>query len=301
MLCPISHLSNESFFVINLGDELSSDSSNEVFQSEIESVGKETMKIDGPVLAGLLLSLCFLCLLNMNGECMETAKQPLALRARLGVSELVLGSELKPTVSLVNVSGKALKLEYLKPSIVVPEIWDVSSKQRILNAPTYVYDQVSARQETLLAPDEELELFSLPIFLSKQSPPTSRPDHLQGFWATLPGTFRLKYSVTLKNFLPSASGEVHADELEITVIDQAKELTGTLFFENGKGYYLSLGTKGGKGSVWLMLSENKILVGQLQDLLGSEIKVRGRLQRMPENARGAIPSGALYFSNFEIK
>lgn len=238
----------------------------------------------------------------MTADCEELPKQPLALRASLDNTRIEIGTELQPSVSLVNVSGKPLKLVYMRPSIVVPEIWDLASKERVLNAPTYVYDQICARQEITLEPKDELELFSLPVLVAKRSPPSlSRTNYLQGFWATLPGNFALKYSVQLNNFLPSAAGELHAEDLEVTVVDPAKELIGILRFEPGRGYYLEMGTKGGKGLVWLQISENKILVQRLASFVGSEIKVAGCLQRMPTNVRGSIPSGDLYLSDCQVR
>jgi hypothetical protein len=228
-------------------------------------------------------------------------QQPLALGARLDNRRIEIGTELAPTVSLRNVSGKPLKLVYGQPSIVVPEIWDVASNERVLNAPTYVYDVARRSEETTLAPNEELILFPVPVLTTNQSLPAARSDHLRGYWAPLPGNFALKYSVQVKDFLPSGTGELHAEDLEITVVDPAKELVGVLFFEAGRGYYLAMGTKGGKSFVWLQISKNKIVVQKLASLVGSEVKVAGCLQRMPTNVSGSIPAGALYLSDCQIK
>lgn len=261
--------------------------------------------------------LIFCGLTIMNAECKPTTKQPLALVAHIDGSTFDVGAELRPMVSIVNVSGKSLALEFMKPSIVVPEIWDAISSKRITDAPAYVYDQVCARQTAVLAPNEELSLFSMPILIARQSPHSLRSDHLQAFWATLPGDFTLKYSVSLDTFLPGSAGQIQAKDILITVIDPSKELSGQLCFEQGRGYYLSMGTKGGKGIVWLQASDNKILVGKLAGLVGSQITVSGTLRRMPANKRAntlanrtantqpntpvPIPAGELYFSRFQIK
>lgn len=170
----------------------------------------------------ILVLLFFFGIICMGAECKDENKPRLAIRANLEGNSVVIGTELKPTISLVNISGKPLKLQYLKPSIVVPEIWDAKTNQRILNAPTYVYDQICASQESVLAPNEVFDLFSLPILIARESPPKEQINHLHGFWAPKPGVYILKYSVPLKNFLADATGELHAASLKVVVIDAAK-------------------------------------------------------------------------------
>lgn len=243
------------------------------------------------------------CVMVLGTEslCKENMKPPLALHATLDYAQISVGTEVRPSVSLVNVSNRPVKLEYLKPSIVVPEIWDVVSNERVLNAPTYVYDQICAHQTVTLNPNDEVALYALPILIAKQSPPQERDGHLRAFWATLPGEFALKYSVDLKSFLAAGSGEIHAKDLEITVIDPDKQVVGRLSFDESTGYYLEMGTKGGKGSIWLQPGEDKTLLQRLARLLGSQITVSGCLKRMGVHNPGRIPSGALYLTQPQVK
>ncbi|CAN5282808.1 hypothetical protein BH10CYA1_BH10CYA1_46240 [soil metagenome] len=159
----------------------------------------------------------------LSANCQPTKKQQLTLITHLEGDKIDLGTVLKPMVSLVNVSGKPLELKYMKPSIVVPEIWDATTNKRVLSAPTYVYDQICTPQKTTLAPNEELDLFSMPILIAKQPLPSVRTNNLQAFWATLPGNFILKYSVPINSFLPGSAGQLRAKEIRITVSDPSKK------------------------------------------------------------------------------
>lgn len=236
----------------------------------------------------------------MSAHSNETVKPPLVLEASLDQTSIDLDTELRPHVSLINASEKPVKVEYLRGSAVVPEIWDRSNNTRCLNAPTFVFSQICAREETLLAPKASLTLNSLPIYFGKKSPPDSKVNYTRAFWATLPGSFALKYSVNLRDFLPGTAGELHAPNINITISDPSKKLLGQLFFEPGKGYYVAMGTKGGKGTAWLLPSENKLLVRQLDKLVGSQISVQGRLQRMDPHSRGTVPPGELYMTGLKI-
>lgn len=168
---------------------------------------------------GLVVVLLFYSVVTaVNGKSKEIDSKPvLALKAGFDKSSVEIPSEIRPDLMLVNISDKPLKLEYMKPLIVVPEIWDLKSNKRISNAPAFVYDQICTRQETLLYPGKELQLFSLPILIAKQSPSSCRTDRLRGFWTAQPGSYVLKYSVQLKNFLPGECGELHAGDIKINV------------------------------------------------------------------------------------
>ncbi|MBX9668114.1 MAG: hypothetical protein K2X93_10870 [Candidatus Obscuribacterales bacterium] len=189
----------------------------------------------------------FMCLTGfcMSARSSETVKPPLVLEASLDQTSIDLDTELRPHVRLINVSAKPVKVEYLRGSAVVPEIWDRSNNTRCLNAPTFVFSKICAREETLLAPKASLTLSSLPIYIGKKSPPESKVN-THAFWATLPGSFALKYSVNLRDFLPGTAGELHAPNINVTISDPSQKLLGQLFFEPGKGYYVAMGTKGGK-------------------------------------------------------
>ncbi len=232
---------------------------------------------------------------GMSVESKETA-QPLALRAELNES-LELGGEIRPIVSLVNVSGKPLKVEFLRPSIAVPEIFDESGKR--LHAPSYVYDQICARTEKTLAPNEDLGLFSLPIMLRSQKLPAQSEPGLRGYWEATPGKYTLKYSVQMKDFVPGGSGVLHASDLHVTVTDGKKDVTGVLSFEHGKGYYVT--TKDKKEQIWLQIAEDKILVARLHSNVGHEIKVRGSAGKTrAAGSISAFPPNSHYIHDFEI-
>jgi len=240
--------------------------------------------------------------LNMTtSECnAQNSKQPLILKASVDSEIVAVGNELKPIVSVKNVSRKPLDLEYLRPLLVVPTIWDAISNESVQNAPTYVYSLIRANEKTTLPPENEFDLFAIPILIKQQSTSPDNIKHLHAFWATLPGTYVLKYTVPLKNLIPDADGELQASTT-ITVIDPKKELSGTLSFEDGKGYYLSMGTKGGKGSIWLSTKDEDTLK-RLKNSTGKELKVQGCLQRMPlKKSKSSVPAGSLYFSEFQIK
>ncbi|MBX9668113.1 MAG: hypothetical protein K2X93_10865 [Candidatus Obscuribacterales bacterium] len=50
----------------------------------------------------------------------------------------------------------------------------------------------------------------------------------------------------------------------------------------------------------MLPSEDKLLVRQLDKLVGSQISVQGRLQRMDPRSRGNVPPGELYMTGFNI-
>lgn len=74
------------------------------------------------------------------------------------------------------------------------------------------------------------------------------------------------------------------------------EIRGTLTFEAGRGYVVTVKTT----RVWLRISENKVLVRQLESLTNKTVTVRGALQQMDTTSRGSVPSGALYVDDFTI-
>jgi len=81
-------------------------------------------------------------------------------------------------------------------------------------------------------------------------------------------------------------------------------VTGTLQFENGRGYFISVkSTKhsGWNNRVWLAVSEDKIMVRQLQGLEGKSITVKGELEQMPANVQAAVPVHGMYLRTFEIE
>jgi len=81
-------------------------------------------------------------------------------------------------------------------------------------------------------------------------------------------------------------------------------VTGTLQFENGRGYFISVKSKkhsGWNNRVWLAVSEDKIMVRQLQGLEGKSTTVKGELEQMPANVQAAVPPHGMYLRTFEIE
>lgn len=246
--------------------------------------------------------LIFLMGLTMTtSDCKEqNSKQPLILKASVDSETVAVGTDLAPIVMVKNISRQPVDIEYLRPLLVVPTILDAITNERVENAPTYVYDQICAFEKTTLRPENEFDLFAIPILIKQQSTSPDKIKHLHAFWATLPGKYELKYSVPLKSLIPSADGELRAS-VTVTIIDPNKELGGTLSFEDGKGYYLSMGTKGGKGSIWLS-TKDKDTLKRLEKSIGAELKVQGCLQRMAKSSEtSTFPVGSLYLSDFQIK
>jgi hypothetical protein len=74
------------------------------------------------------------------------------------------------------------------------------------------------------------------------------------------------------------------------------EIKGTLNFDHG--YFVSI--KFGEDPqselrVWLLISENKALVRQLEGLTGKEVVVKGNIRQMPQNAKATVPPLGLFF------
>ena len=82
------------------------------------------------------------------------------------------------------------------------------------------------------------------------------------------------------------------------------EVRGTLRFESGRGYFIAVKpTKQTEQEmrVWLWISENKVLVRQLQGLNGKEVLATGKLAQLPEGHHANVPPLGLYLSRFQIK
>jgi hypothetical protein len=86
------------------------------------------------------------------------------------------------------------------------------------------------------------------------------------------------------------------------------EVSGQLKFENGRGYYiLTREAKQGKAHptetrVWLWVSENKVLVRELQGLMGKEVVATGPLYQMPAETQTSIPPLGMYLpEGFKIE
>jgi hypothetical protein len=65
---------------------------------------------------------------------------------------------------------------------------------------------------------------------------------------------------------------------------------GTLHFESGRGYFLSVR----KTRVWLRVAEDKALVWELEGLKGKEVIATGDLTQMPQDVRASVPPMGMY-------
>ena len=83
------------------------------------------------------------------------------------------------------------------------------------------------------------------------------------------------------------------------------DVRGTLRFESGRGYFISVksGDQAERESrVWLQVSENKVLVRQLEGLTGKQVMAKGNLEQMADNVRASVPPLGIYLRHgFEIE
>ena len=82
------------------------------------------------------------------------------------------------------------------------------------------------------------------------------------------------------------------------------DVRGTLNFESGRGYFISVKPADKveqEMRVWLRVSEDKVLVRQLQGLTGKEVIAKGKLGQMPEGVGASVPPLGMYLSRFEIE
>jgi hypothetical protein len=116
----------------------------------------------------------------------------------------------------------------------------------------------------------------------------------------------LTLAVATALFLTLSSG--HGDETKPQDARKEQgiqaEVRGTLRFESGHGYYIAVKPFDKKEKdmrVWLWISEDKVLVRQLQGLEGKEVLARGKLGQLPEGHHASIPPLAMYMGRFDIK
>ena len=82
------------------------------------------------------------------------------------------------------------------------------------------------------------------------------------------------------------------------------EVTGTLRFVSGHGYYISVSPAAKPKEsmrVWLYISENKVLVRKLQRLTGKTVMAKGNLAQIPEGHQTSIPPLGMYMGSFKIE
>jgi len=80
------------------------------------------------------------------------------------------------------------------------------------------------------------------------------------------------------------------------------EVVGVLRFQEGRGYFISVQGEEFKveNKVWLRISENKIIVKQLEKLTGHDVEAHGYLEQMAENDL-SVPKCRMELLDFEIK
>lgn len=228
----------------------------------------------------------------------------LSLTARLDQARLRVGDEFRLEVQLVNRSQKTIELHYMKPWTVVPEIWDAAGKTRLPNAPSVVFDQIVVPESVRLKPQASLALVSIPVVIGPISGPEI-PGVTRAHWeSATPGSYRLRYRVNLADCIPGASGSITSNDVRITLQTGQAHMTGVLGFAAGQGYFLTVDPARNEyraKRVWLLVSENKVLVGQLDSLRGRRVTIRGDLRRLKDNQQvGAFPARAVYLVDFTI-
>jgi hypothetical protein len=75
------------------------------------------------------------------------------------------------------------------------------------------------------------------------------------------------------------------------------EVRGTLQFENGHGYFVTVKPADRaelEMRVWLRAAEDKALVRKMQELTGKEVIAKGKLAQMPENVGASVPPLGMY-------
>lgn len=100
------------------------------------------------------------------------------------------------------------------------------------------------------------------------------------------------------------SADEPKDPLPDTSQSIQAEVTGVLHFLAGHGYYISVKSASDadrETRVWLHISENKILVRQLEGLTDKPVRAKGGLEQMPENSGSSVPPKGMYMSKFDIK
>ena len=83
------------------------------------------------------------------------------------------------------------------------------------------------------------------------------------------------------------------------------EVRGTLHFESGRGYFISVkptDKEGWEMRVWLRAAESKALVRKLQGLDGKDVIAKGKLEQMPGDVRASVPPLGIYLRHgFDIE
>ena len=112
----------------------------------------------------------------------------------------------------------------------------------------------------------------------------------------------LALSVAVTSVLTMSPGR--ADEQKLQEAKQVQGIQavvrGTLHFESGRGYFLSVrpvDEAGRETRVWLRVAEDKALVRELQGLEGKEVIATGDLAQMPPDVRASVPPMGMYLQH----
>jgi hypothetical protein len=116
--------------------------------------------------------------------------------------------------------------------------------------------------------------------------------------------FPLAVAVALTLTMSPGRGDEQKPQEDMKEQSIKAEVRGTLRFESGRGYFIAVKPANEKEQemrVWLWISEDKVLVRQLQGLTGKEVIAKGKLGQMPEGVGASVPPLGMYLSRFEIE
>jgi hypothetical protein len=86
-----------------------------------------------------------------------------------------------------------------------------------------------------------------------------------------------------------------------TLMKMRANVTGTLYFEPGHGYFISANPHADASQrVWLFVSEQKSLVRDLENLKGKFVQARGPLEQIPATTKAVFPPYSMCLSDFSI-
>lgn len=105
----------------------------------------------------------------------------------------------------------------------------------------------------------------------------------------------------LSTVVLSNSREGRADKNE-SVIEAV--VTGTLHFEEGRGYFISVTSNensGWENRVWLLISEDKLLGRRFEGLMEKKVIAKGELEQLPDNVQAMVPPHGMYLKKLRLK
>jgi hypothetical protein len=104
-------------------------------------------------------------------------------------------------------------------------------------------------------------------------------------------------SVAVLSGMPESQADKNAGLIKAEVI-------GTLHFQQGRGYFISVKSSrnhGWENRVWLWISEEKLLIRQLEGLIEKKVIAKGELEQMPQNVQASVPPQGMYLRKVEIE